>query len=252
MKCSRGYAFLVVCLLAGGTGADAAFWNRKSSKEEAKPLPVPPTSISVTHPGQAQPEPVLRPVAVSADEGRRAHVQMKDQESVDVLVRLAESRQLREQEIRVLTRLHGEKEGELERMNQRLQDRFGIAPDANYQYDNESKSLYLLTPRAGVEAGEGGAAEDLFDRRLHRNLSNKDIEIEFVRLVSAKKITVSEIQVLKLLLKEKHLELNKVNGTLGERFAISPDKHYEFDADSRTLFEVVRPAGDVPGGNPGR
>lgn len=265
MSYLRGLMLLGICVFAGTQCAQGAFWNRKSSKEEPARVAPPPPTYAVTPVAGAQPvqslssysdrAPELPDVppaeAASPQHARRAHFRMPDQEAVDTLVQLADSRRMREEEIRVLARLLREKEGELVRMNDRLRDRFGIAADANYQYDNETKGLFLLVPKSGESAVEGEGADEVFEKRLHRTLDAKQTEIEFVRLVSAKKITASEIQVLKLLLKEKNLELGKVHASLEERFAISPEKHYEFDAPSRTLFEVVGPLGGTDGGNLG-
>ena len=264
MKRTQGLPVVALSVILAGVTAQGAFWNKKSSKDAGKGSEVhseygarsPDGVISnggtvrslASYQEHVPSQQALDPSSKASvdggasNSGRRAHFLIQDQKSADALVALAESRRLREEEIRVLGRLHQEKEGELNRMNERLNSRFKISADANYQYDNETKSLFLLIAKEGAEA-EAAVPEDRFHKRLHMTLSDRESEIAFVRLVSAKKITASEMQVLKLLLKEKNLELSKVHETLQERFAIAPDKHYEYDAASRTLFEIVQAEG---------
>jgi hypothetical protein len=139
-------------------------------------------------------------------------------------------------------------------MNLRLFEQFGIAADETYQYDRETRTVFKLQLKDGVDPQApiepGTRAEQLFDKADHMVLQDDGTETEFIRLVSAKKLTANELEVLQLLLKEKNMELQKVHASLEERFAISPEKHYEYDADAHTLFEVVKaglsPSGDLP------
>jgi hypothetical protein len=265
---------LAACSFFGATIAEAAFWNRRKKAESDEVPPVEtaaPEAVPVTLNGspnamvpvRAEPTQIHsynKPVPLSAKMpassgplsgtgSRRAHISIPDDQTEQILVQLAESRQLREEEIRVLGRLHVEKEGELERMNQRLMDGYGIAADQNYQYDQETRTLFKLELKEGVDPDgpvpEGATAGDLFDKIGPVTLATPDAESEFLRLVSAKKITASELQVVELLLKEKNMELQKVYSSLKERFAISPKKHYEYDPEAHTLFEVVK-AGREP------
>ena len=265
---------LVACSFGAVYSAEAAFWNRRNKAEpESRPsaeATVPPavpatvigshdTSASVgTEPTQVpsynKPVPltVLSPGITDPMPGpgsRRAHISIPDNQTEQILVQLAESRELREEEIKVLGRLHTEKKSELDRMNQRLMDGYGIAADQNYQYDRETRTLFKLELKEGVDPDgpvpEGATAGDLFNKVGPVTLATSDAESDFLRLVSAKKITASELQVVGLLLKEKNMELQKVYSSLKERFAISPKKHYEYDPEAHTLFEVVK-AGREP------
>ncbi len=230
---------VAVASLFGAVNSDAAFWNKKGDRSEAEE----PTIEVVSVPDTVSPGIAAPAATPSAAPQRRAHFLVKDSETEKGLMQLAESRRQREEEIRVILRLYEEKQGELARMNGRLTEKFGISAEENYQYDNETKSLYKLTPKEGAEdlAQNGQTApEDLFDKKLHMSLELEDMEVTFVRLVSAKKITASELQVLQLLLKEKNMELAKIHASLKERFSILPEKHYEYDADAHTLFEIVQ------------
>lgn len=221
-----------------------AFWNRKD--QEPAPEAAPPSAGTVT---QAQP-------GAGATSIRRAHFYIQDDATAQILVQLAESRSFREEELRVIARLFKEKEAELERMNQRLLERFGVTAEGNYQYDRDSRTLFELTAKEDIdESTASGAvsADELFDKHAHRTFIEDQEETEFVRLASAKKITASELQVLSLLLKEKQIELTRVQDSLRDRFSVSPEKHYEYDADTRTLFEIVRAGAEttaVPGTHP--
>ena len=239
MTMRTGLQLLAVAAIYSAVNSEAAFWNKKT--EEPEPAGEGVEVVSV--PRVASPEAVAPAPGVAATPRRRAHFLVKDPETERSLMQLAESRREREEEIRVILRLYQEKQGELARMNGRLAEKFQISADENYQYDNETKSLYKLTPKEGAQdlaAAGGAAAEDLFDRKLHLSLEPEDMEVTFVRLVSAKKITASELQVLQLLLKEKNMELAKIHSSLKERFSVSPEKHYEYDAEAHTLFEIVQ------------
>ena len=259
---------IVVCLWA--LGVSAAFWNKKRNEEDRAGTT--PPALAPTSPAEEVPAtlaagaPVVSPPSFRDDRPaaaappalyRRPHVSIQDSETERILVQLAQTRSLREEEIKVLTRLSEEKTNELGRMNERLQQRFGIRPEENYQFDQASRTLFKLTVKEGIDAetavAQGAAADEVFDKTSHMTLRDEAAETDFVRLVSAKKITASELQVLGLLLKEKRIELSKVHASLEERFAISPEKHYEYDAEAHTLFETVPAAGGAAtGGNPGR
>lgn len=220
--------------------SQALFWKRdaKPAAEvleepvpELEPVEVPAGSLQSA--GEGAP----------AEAGRRPHYRLEGPEAEQALVQLAESRRLREEELRVLARLYVEKQEELKRMNQQLQQRFGIAPDENYQYDAEERTLHKLTAKPDMEELARNGATDpeaLFVKSSHHTFEGRDDELVFVRLVTAKKITGSQLQVIQLLVKEKNMELSKVLGLLKDQFSISPDKHYEYDAEAQTLFEVVR------------
>lgn len=238
--------FGLLFLIAAAPSSDGFFWRNRaeddkpaSSASPANPAPVSQAGPSVPIDTDVE---VVRGTETSAVT-RTPLLQVDDDEAEQVLVRLAQARQLREEEIRVLGRLSQEKDQELQRMNAQLEQRFGILADDNYQYDQEAQAVYRITPKAEAEAGADDAgvssAEDLFDRELHRRLESEEDELAFVRLVSAKKITVSELAMLRLLLREKSLELERVMAALKDRFSIEPGKHYQYDAPSRTLFEVA-------------
>jgi len=264
---------LAACSFLAAFTVEAAFWNRRKKVESEEQPPTESTAVEVVPvTGSASPETIVpvrteptqihsynKPVPFSAPRPeafaatpvsgtRRAHISIPDDQTEQILVRLAESRQLREEEIRVLSRLNVEKQGELDRMNLRLLDGYGIAADQNYQYDQDSRTLFKLELKEGVDPDgpvpEGATAADLFDKVGPMTLATPEAEAEFLRLVSAKKITASELQVVDLLLKEKNMELQKVYSSLKERFAISPKKHYEYDPEAQTLFEVVKAGRD--------
>lgn len=248
---------LLGILLGGMLAAEseAVFWKRRSSNQKETTSQAEAASAVPGDRSQEQPvsEPDRSPPSAGAGVAtpgggeeaavyRREHLRIEDEDSVGVLRQLAQARVLREEEIRVLGRLTQEKDAELKRMNDQLLARFGIKADDNYQYEQESRSLFRIEPKtdAAQNAASGGArtADELFDRGLHLRFDSESDELEFIRLVSAKKITVSELAMLRLLLREKGLELERVLASLRDRFSIEPDKHYEYDEATRTLMEV--------------
>lgn len=172
---------------------------------------------------------------------KRALYRLRDQETVDALVRLAAGRQLREQELAVVSRLIREKEQELAAFNGRLQEQFGISETGNYHYDNERRVIFELKAKEGEAAApqEGGDPLAGFDKNPVRRLKDKETEDVFLRLVGAKKITSDQIRALQLILQEKKIELSNIQDSLREQFSMDPAKHYEYDAETRVVHELV-------------
>ena len=246
----RGWAFLTLlvgCAWAAAP-ADGAFWKKKAESEPATSTATaerPAVGKPIRTPAPAPaPAPAVKAIAQPGQQPtvRRPHYRVDGPEMETTLLQLAESRELRRGEIVVLSRLLVEKQNELRRMDRRLQEVFGVDPSVTYQYDADSRCIYRLDTKEGAEelARAGGVdPEDLITRTIHRELATPDAANAFTRLVSAKKITNNEIRVLQLLLREKNMELKKVETTLAARFSIAPDKHYEYDASAQTLFEIV-------------
>lgn len=217
----------IVGLTAGPAGA--AFWNRRSEAPEPAPAVIPASSS--VRPAAADP---------ASTPARQLHRSIEDEAQRQALFSLANQRTLREEELRVLERLLNEKAAELQRLDAGLEERFGVAPDKSYQYDEAENAIYELS---GLEEAAEGRSDTSVTRTLHRRLGDAAAAESFLKQVGAKNITAAEIQYLRLIHKEKQLEVERVYTQLEERFGILRDKHYEYDAEEEALFEMP-PAGD--------
>lgn len=252
-------------LLFGASGlAHAQFWRRSADTEPQpaveevlliQPTPEPvatgpvPAEAVLAEPGAAEPA-LAEPGAVvpSASVGgrgemieKRAMYRLRDQETVDTLVRLAAGRQLREQELVVVSRLIREKEMELAAFDERLLEQFGVSSTGNYHYDNERRIIFKLRERAEGESGEVDPSDPLsaFDKSPLRRLRDEETEALFLRLVGAKRITSDQIRSLQLIVQEKRIELSNILDALRQQFSMDADKHYEYDAETRVVYELI-------------
>lgn len=244
---------LGVFLLGVPISGQAQFW-RRAVDAEPPPVGEEPTEIRPSAPDAFE-EPaaaaaeVAAPAFVSAPPAatrgelveKRAMYRLRDQETVDALVRLAAGRQLREQELVVVSRLIREKEMELAAFDERLQQQFGISPTGNYHYDNERRIIFALQEReeAGVAALDQNDPLAAFEKRPLRRLRDEEAEQHFLRLVGAKKITSDQIRALQLIVQEKRIELSNILDSLREQFSMDADKHYEYDAETRVVYELI-------------
>ena len=263
---ARCFIYLLSATILFGTlgQAHAQFWRRSADPEPQpevtevsviQPTPEPMATAPVlAEPGVAEPgvaEPALaEPGAVvpSASVGvrgemieKRAMYRLRDQETVDTLVRLAAGRQLREQELVVVSRLIREKEMELAAFDERLLQQFGVSATGNYHYDNERRIIFELRERGGGEDTTVDPSDPLsaFDKSPLRRIKDEETEALFLRLVGAKRITSDQIRSLQLIVQEKRIELNNILDSLRQQFSMDADRHYEYDAETRVVYELI-------------
>jgi len=173
---------------------------------------------------------------------RRKHLRFEDAQTEETFLRLADARGITREDLRVISRLLREKTVEISRFDQELDQAFGIKPGGSYHFDKESETVFELTPRedVGDEApAEGASIEDRFEKREHLKLTDKEMQTRFLQLLASKQLSAEEIRILRLLLKEKQIEMSRVEGGLRDRFAISMDRSYQYDGENKELFELV-------------
>lgn len=160
--------------------------------------------------------------------------------------KLVTSRDRLTRQVAVLREILTEKQQEIARFEANLARNFDVDPKQNYQYDQSSHALYLLsavtadTPAADdkppLDAVVTNAVDNTtFTRALHRQMSAQEAGA-FGRVVSAKKLTQTQQKVVELLLREKMLERQKANRALTEHYGIDAKKNYRYDRESRTVF----------------
>jgi hypothetical protein len=245
-------ALLLVALLAPAPASAWLFGDKK--KDDAPPVvPLPPSAPAVTGAG-------TRPDAANAPGTRivaRAHMRFEDPTEERKLLTLIDARRRAQEDFAVVTRLIREKQLELSRFNQQMQEEFAIDPDRNYQYDNDQGIIFELVRKAGLSEEQAartviGAEEvnELYDLKRHRPLPDEGERNRFLRLASSKQLANEQINMLSLLQSEKQMEVETLHAEMARLYAVSVDREYRYDNDSKTLYELVTLPADAQGTAP--
>ncbi len=165
----------------------------------------------------------------SKEESSETKVRVLSEERGQTFVSLVSQKRVIEDDLRVIARLLKEKQRELKTFNETLETRFGIDPASQYTFDATEFRIYLLPPPPEK------AGEPTPERTLHREISKEDGKL-FVRHVSAKSITASQIRALSLLVREKRMEQNSANEALKGQFGIDPALDYRYEPKTRTIY----------------
>ncbi|HMP71800.1 MAG TPA: hypothetical protein PKE55_00915 [Kiritimatiellia bacterium] len=245
MDCRKAFAGLVVALMLIPSDGQAWFGrNREPAGEETTGHAVPvkagqgPGAITVQEEGQ----PALRFVT-------RAHMRMESEEAEAEFMQFAMARSRATEDLTVISRLIEEKQLEVARFNASLRDEFAINPDENYQFDEDSGTIYQLVARQALTentmvSATPEAIEELFEKNVFMTVANPEERERFIRLVAARQLSTEQIRVLSLLEQEKEMELAILQQVISERYSVSMDRDYRYDPDTRTLFELIPvPAG---------
>jgi hypothetical protein len=236
-------AMLTVAALAATCGAQAAWpFGGKKKADEKKPE-------AVVMPPEAG-KPVAQEAAPAADASRgqdvarRVHLRFETEQAELEFLTLAEARRRVQEDLRVLRRIVQEKQLESARFQQQLKDEFGIDPEADYQFEDETSTLYLLTRKDGAETNAAADVQTLFDRAEHMKLDDPERRKLFLRIVATKQLAGEELNVLGLLVNEKEIEADTVHEQMVAKYAITNDREYRYDRSRKILFELVPvPAG---------
>lgn len=92
----------------------------------------------------------------------------------------------------------------------------------------------FLFGRKEAEPREGKAT-----RRYHLHIPDARTEKELFELFQWKNTVTTQVRVMGELIGEKAKELAVFNKGLQDGFAVKPDRNYRYDAQARTLFEIV-------------
>lgn len=74
---------------------------------------------------------------------------------------------------------------------------------------------------------------------LHRKFKDREDADKFIALLSSKQTTITQLEVLDSLIREKKLELARFNEDLEKRFGIHAESDYEFDAEGGAIVQVM-------------
>ena len=172
---------------------------------------------------------------------RRAHLRFEDPQMEKDFLTLVATRDRTREDLKVISRLIAEKENEVARFAKELGDDFHVKPDGSYRFDAESHTLYELVPKKPGEAEAMASSDDwekAYDRRALRRLDEEQRK-RFFELATAKQLSSDQLRALRLLKNEKHIEEARIQQELTRKFAISNDRNYQYDADTKNLFELV-------------
>ncbi len=143
-------------------------------------------------------------------------------------------RQLRAEEITVLSRIIDEKRGEWRDLGKELKQRFAISESGTYTFNATNLTIYLV-----LTNGIAGSSPSRPVFRPHHAFPSQEDAEDFLRLVAARNITSAQIDTFLSVLEEKRQEHRLSEMYLDKNFGIKPEKKYRFDAETGELFEIT-------------
>ena len=205
-----------------------------------KPKPESPVTVR-----QAAPKPSCTNTVSSGTNTitRRLH-SMIEKASESQFLQLVSGKQAATGDIRAIRRLFREKQAVLKKINDNLAADYSIDADRNYRYDTSSKTIYELVIAPGTNAIAGDGSSPAGQGRVHMVLDGKEKVERFVQLSTAKQLNSTIVKVLAMLDQEKEKELASQNNALLEKFKVSKDRSYEYDAKTGALYELATLSAD--------
>jgi len=176
----------------------------------------------------------------------RPHMRFTNPDDEKQLLTFINARRRAQEDFVVVTRLIEEKNLEIRTFNQQMNELFGIDPDLNYQFDADTGAIFQLVLKPGLTEEQkrqtsinADQLKDFYDFTTLRTLTNEVERTRFMRLAAGKQLASDQIRVLLLLQNEKEIENTTLHEEMASRYAISMDREYRYDDDSKTLFELV-------------
>ena len=176
----------------------------------------------------------------------RAHMRFENPEDEKQLITLISARRRSQEDYVVISRLIEEKNLEIKTFNELMDKEFGVNKDRNYQFEAESNTIYELVLKEASAAQQKTQAvtnaeqlKNMYDSKVHRVLKDDVEKNRFVRLAAGKQLAGEQIKMLSLLQNEKEIESESLQEEMARRYAISQDREYRYDSDTKTLFELV-------------
>lgn len=217
MKCN-GIAFkfiVATCLAAAGLEARAGWFGFGTDDTPAPP-------------------------ATNTNVSRRYHMLVPDRAMEKELLTLFGQKRGIAETILVMRSLTAEKTQEIARFDKELLEKFGMKADLNYSFDPKAMTISEVTFKAPPANGEAApAGEPQINKKLHRQVKDADEAKALAIAMTAKKLTLDELRVFAMVIKEKQLEIERVNNVLAQKFSMSRDRDYQYDANTMRLYEIV-------------
>lgn len=227
--------------------ADSPNVTVASSRADAKAAPAVTASGDVKSAAKGATAAGAPAAAKAADAGsnavRRTHLQFKDKAMEKEFLQLVAGKQGVQKKMNSILVLRAEQVSALKQLSQKLADDFNIRPDGSYRYDTQTMTIYeVLSEARGTNAATG---------KVHLQIKEKAKERQFVLLLSGKKKTLEAIASMDFMVQEKRQAIGVYDARLNAGYSISKDRTYQYDASTKTLYELIpapAKAGVVSGG----
>jgi len=164
----------------------------------------------------------------------RPHLRIKDEQAGKQLVGLFSQKQRSTQDMQVSARMLREKRAELAKFNEELREAFKVEPDKTYRFDPENRTLYQVARRTRADGTTQAAGE-----RFHSRFKDETRIARFQRLIKLRQLTREQIASLSLLVKEKQIEIARVDEALSKGYSVSRDRRYRYNPEKRILYEII-------------
>ncbi len=245
---SRLQVFPVVTNISPGTSPVSTMSSLSSSVASARSAVPPvrtasatrvvetPSHVGATPTGAVMRSPALSPVDLGASaesvdtEGRRKrmHLQFKSPEAFSRFRGIWDSSLQLQRDIETITRLLGETDAALRKIETRLLDDYGIQPDRHYRFDQKDATVFEIDPQRPDEKP-----------RVHRRLATDEVQKDFSSLLAARERARLQVQAFNLALRDKRMEMEQIKNTLFRDYAMSRDRDYIVADSERTVFELI-------------
>jgi len=173
----------------------------------------------------------------------RPHMRFTNPDDEKQLLTFINARRRAQEDFVVVTRLIEEKNLEIRTFNQQMNELFGIDPELNYQFDADTGAIFQLVLKPGLTEEQkrqtsisADQLKEFYDFTTLRTLTNETERTRFMRLAAGKQLASDQIRVLLLLQNEKEIENTTLHEEMVTRYAISMDREYRYDDDSKTLL----------------
>jgi len=249
----NGFRMVLAMIAALSVSQADAGWFGGSKEKKKEDVVMPPKQAGKAPAAKAAAAPVTSATNTAGRAlMRRAHVHFDDAKAEQEFLALTSAKRRVQEDYQVVTRLMQEKTMEAEKFTRDLETEFGIDSSVNYNYDDETMTIYEMVKKASVPADAVALdAEKDFDKKEHMKLESDEKKARFMRLVASKKLSSDEINILRLIQNEKEIEASNIQQQLVSRYAISNDREYRYEKSTRTLYELVPvPAGTASATNP--
>jgi hypothetical protein len=206
--------------------------------------------------GQAWPwgddkKPEGAPDAPSTNLTKRYHLLVPDKAAEKELLQMFAAKRAITDELRVLSMLSEEKRREMAKFDGELMKTFGVNEKGSYRFDPKTRTIYEQVPKAGGTTttntadsanAEGGLETTMvFEQKVHKELKDDAMVKQFASLAAGKRITAEELQVFNRVLREKQVEMDRLDKTLKDKYSVSRDRDYWYDTKTMRLYEIVTP-----------
>ena len=175
---------------------------------------------------------VERVPEASTGQVHRLRLTIKDKSSEARLVQWLGQKALIEEDMRAAEQLRAAKRHELAAYDAEWRDRFGLGPEARYEYDAKTRTVYEVA--SGTETGATGRVE----RRIACKLETDEQLKTFARLIAVRLAAREQLEAFDAVLARKRTELNRAEDALQREFSLQPGREYGYDLRTMSVYDV--------------